>query len=116
MLTIFAKLGSQTFPETSKNRVLEGLGTSWESLGATWGHLGRSWRCFGRLGEVLGASWVELGASWKGFGASWEALGGFLGGLGGFQGPFWKYFSRIFLLLKQYMKIAKNIEKPMVFH
>ena len=66
--------------------------------------------------------WVNF--SWFGFfggklgrlGESWEALGEFVGGLGGFQGLFWKQFWRICLLLKQCMKKAKNLGKPLVFH
>ena len=34
-----------------------------------------------------------------------------MGGLGGFQGSFWKHFSRIFLRLKQHMKIVKKLQK-----
>ena len=119
MIFLFKWVG----PKAPKIELQSGLGLYWEVLEATWGLLGRSWRHFGRLGELLGASWVELGASWKGFGVSWApfglimgSLGRNLGGLGGFQGRFWKHSWRISVHLKQFMKIVKNLGKPVVFH
>ena len=38
-----------------------------------------------------------------------------MGGLGGVLGTFWEDFQRILCHLEQYVKIAKNLGKPMVF-
>ena len=116
ILTIFAKLGSQTFPETSKNRVLEGLG---DVLGGFGGNLEASgafleafWSSWGILGGILGGTWGILEGFWSVLGGSW----GVLGRPWRLPGTILEVFSKDFLLLKQYMKIAKNIGKPMVFH
>ena len=94
------------------------LGTSWEPLGRL---LGASWDPLGTsCGYLLRASWESLGSllgpSWDLLGTSWESLGSVLGGLGGFQRRFWKHFWKISVHLKQFMKIVKNLGKPMVFH
>ena len=78
-------------------------------LERSWGHLG--WN-LGRLGRVLEPLGDILGPSWSVLGGSWRVLGG----LGGFQKLSGKLFLRIFLFLKQFMEIAKNLGKPMVFH
>ena len=68
------------------------------------------------LGAILGGTWSLLETLWGHIGSSWEALGRFWEGLGCFQGPFWKHFSMIFAFLKQFMKLVKNLGKPLVFH
>ena len=114
-------------PETSKNRAAERLGAvlrgSWGNLGASWALLEAFWASWRGLGGILGGTWSILegfwslvGVFWAHHGASWESLGSVLGGLGGFQRPCWKHFWRISVHLKQFMKIAKNLGKPMVFH
>ena len=99
-------------------------------MGASLGSLGGSWAVLAHLGRVLGVLWVRLGTSegvleaswghfeapWGHLGASWEDLGGLFESLGGFPGAFWEYFWKICCHFEQYAKIAKNIEKPMVFH
>ena len=120
-------------PETSKNRAAERLGAvlrgSWGNLGASWALLEAFWASWRGLGGILGGTWSILGGTWSilggtwgilvtfwgHLGASWESLGRVLGGLGGFQRPCWKHSWRISVHLKQFMKIAKNLGKPMVF-
>ena len=121
---IFVKMGR---PETSKNRAAERLGAvlrgSRGNLGASWALLEAFWASWRGLGGILGGTWNILEGFWSLFdtffanhGASWESLGKVLGGLGAFQGRFWKHSWRISVHLKQFMKIAKNLGKPMVFH
>ena len=67
---------------------------------------------------VLGSLPVLItgfGQLWLGWEGPWEVFDGFLGGLGGFQGLSGQHFFEIFWHLKEFMSIAKNIEKPMVF-
>ena len=45
-----------------------------------------------------------------------DDLGGVVASPGGFLGAFWELFSRILWNLEQYMEIAKNLRKPLVFH
>ena len=92
-------------------------------MGVSLGSLGVSWAVLARLGRVLDVHWERLGASeaileasWGHLGASRVDIGRVLGGLGSFLGGFWEYFWVIFCNFKQYAKIAKTIEKPMVFH
>ena len=84
------------------------------------GCLGLSWCISGvsgaRLGYVLKRQGCVLEGSWSHLGASWQGLGGILGSLGGFLGAFWEHFRRIFCHLDEYVKIAKNVGKPIVFH
>ena len=94
-----------------------------EVFGASLGSLGVSWAVLARLGCVRDVLWVRLGASegileasWGHLGASWEDLGGVWVSLGSFLVPFWEYFWKIICHLKQNVKIAKNLGKPMVFH
>ena len=82
--------------------VLGVLERSWGHLGWSSGHLGK---VLGPLGNVLGPSWGVLGNSWEVFGKSWRLPGTILE-------AFWDDFP----LLKQFTKIAKNLEKSMVFH
>ena len=82
-----------------------------------------SWAVLARLGRVLGVHWERLGASeaileasWGHLGVSWVDFGRVGGRLGSFLGVFWAYFWKIFCNFKEYAKIAKTIEKTMVFH
>ena len=120
---IFVKMGG---PETSKNGAAERLGAvlrgSWGNLGASWALLEAFWASWRGLGGILGGTWSILEGFWSllgtlsaHHGASWESLGSVLGGLGGFQRRFWKHFWRISVHLKQFIKIVKNLGKPMVF-
>ena len=121
---IFVKMGG---PETSKNGAAERLGAvlrcSWGNLGASWALFEAFWASWRSLVVILSGTWSILegfwnllGTFWAHHGASWESLGSVLGGLGGFQRRFWKHSWRISVHLKQFMKIAKNLGKPMVFH
>ena len=99
------------------------LGGSWGNLGASWTLLevfGEAWR---GLGGILGGIWSILEGFWKfldafcgNLSASWELVGGFLEGLEGFQRTFWKHFWMMFAFLEQYVKIARNLGNPSVFH
>ena len=75
--------------------------------------LGRAWRVFwlsfGALGGVLEGSWSHFGGSWEGLG---RVLGTIWGAFGGSAG----HFSRFFVILMDFVRIVKNIEKTMVFH
>ena len=87
-------------------RVLGYLGQSWYIPGVPGMRLGcilERLRCV--LEGVLRLSWGILGRSWR-----------VLAWLGVFLGAFWVYFWKIFCHLEHYVEIAKNIEKPMVFH
>ena len=121
---IFVKMGG---PETSKNRAAERLGGvlggSWGNLATSWALLEAFWASWRGLGGILGGTWSILEGFWSlletfwvHHGASWESLGRVLGGLGGFQGRFWKHSWRISVHLKQFMKIVKNLGKPLFFH
>ena len=95
-------------------------GEVWEACLRVLGCLGQSWCVLGvsgmRLGCVLERLESVLEVSWGHLGASWEDLGGVLASLGGFLGAFWEYFRKFLCHLEQYAKVAKNLEKPMVFH
>ena len=115
--------GAQTSKNRSVDRLGGALGGSWGNLGASWALLEAFWACWGGLGDILGVTWGILEGLWSlletfwvHHGASWESLGRVLGGLGGFQRRFWNHSCRIFVHLKQFMKIVKNLGKPMVFH
>ena len=79
-----------------------------------------------RLGRAGNASWVRLRASglrrravvevsWNHLGVSWEDPEGVLA-FGSFLEGFWEYFGKFLCHLEQYAKIAKKLEKPLVFH
>ena len=85
--------------------------------GAVLVHPGRGWHAFWC---VCAVSWRRLGgvlkASWGHLGTSWADLGRVLARLRDCLGAFSHYFSRFFCHLERYAKIAKNLEKSMVFH
>ena len=78
-------------------------------LERSWGHLGWNLEHLGRvlesLGHLLGPSWGVLGVSWECFGRSWRLPATIL-----------EAFLEDSVHLKQFMKIVKNLGKPMVFH
>ena len=87
---------------TALGGFLGDLEKSWGHLGWNVGHLGE---VLEPLGDVLGAYKVVLGGSWAVLGRSWRLSRTIL-----------EAFLMIFAFLKQLMKIAKNLGKPMVFH
>ena len=89
---------------------------SWAAL-ASLGHVwGVPWVHLGVPEGVLEASWANFEGSWNYFGASWVDFRRGWRSLGSFLGPFWEYFWKIICHLKENVKIAKNLGKPMVFH
>ena len=113
--------------KTSQVRVVERLGRvlggSGGNFEASWALLEAFWASWRGLGGILEGTWGILEGFWSllvtfrgHLGTSWEPLGEVFGGLGYFQGRFWKHSWRIFMHLKLFTKIVKNLEKPMVFH
>ena len=85
---------------------MSALGIILGFLERSWGHLGWNLEHLGNIWGHLGPSWNVLGASWKVFGRPWELPRAILEA----------FLIDFVLRLKQFMKIAKNLEKPMVFH
>ena len=71
-----------------------------------------------RLGCVWNTYWVRRRAFWSRLEAILGGLGRFLEGFWRVLGTFWddlgSTFSRIYCHLKQNVKIAKNLSKPLV--